>query len=135
MEAPKLFKLLLFNYLFSNGDAHFKNFSIIETALGDYRLSPAYDLLNSRLHIDDNDFALEEGLLPKALAKGKVDRQFAILAEKAGLSDVQCQKIFYGLLSSSSQIERLVNSSYLNEKTKRSYWQLYLTRKKKLMRL
>jgi serine/threonine-protein kinase HipA len=135
MEAPKLFKLLLFNYLFSNGDAHFKNFSIIETALGDYRLSPAYDLLNSRLHIDDNDFALEEGLLPKALAKGKVDRQFALLAEKAGLSDVQCQKIFHGLLSSSSQIERLVNSSYLNEKTKRSYWQLYLTRKKKLMRL
>jgi len=27
LEAPKLFKLLVFNYLFSNGDAHFKNFS------------------------------------------------------------------------------------------------------------
>ena len=48
IEAPKLLKLLVFNYLFSNGDAHFKNFSVIETPMGDYRLSPAYDLLNSR---------------------------------------------------------------------------------------
>ncbi|MGB0982290.1 MAG: type II toxin-antitoxin system HipA family toxin, partial [Winogradskyella sp.] len=45
VESVKLFKLLLFNYLFSNGDAHFKNFSLIETPLGDYKLSPAYDLL------------------------------------------------------------------------------------------
>jgi serine/threonine-protein kinase HipA len=38
LDAPKLFKLLVFNYLFSNGDAHFKNFSILETSFGDYRL-------------------------------------------------------------------------------------------------
>jgi serine/threonine-protein kinase HipA len=69
IEAPKLWKLLLFNYLFSNGDAHYKNFSLIETELGDFRLSPAYDLLNSRLHINDGDFALEEGLYPKLLQK------------------------------------------------------------------
>jgi len=56
IEAPKLLKILVFNYLFSNGDAHFKNFSILETPFGDYRLSPAYDLLNSRIHIDDKDF-------------------------------------------------------------------------------
>jgi serine/threonine-protein kinase HipA len=49
LDAPRLFKILVFNYLFSNGDAHFKNFSILETSFGDYRLSPAYDLLNSRI--------------------------------------------------------------------------------------
>ncbi|WP_394340936.1 hypothetical protein [Pleomorphovibrio marinus] len=31
VEAPKLFKSLVFNYLFSNGDAHFKKFSLLET--------------------------------------------------------------------------------------------------------
>ena len=72
VEAPKLLKILIFNYLFSNGDAHFKNFSLIETSMGDFKLSPAYDLLNSRIHLEDNDFALEEGLLPKGLAQGKV---------------------------------------------------------------
>jgi serine/threonine-protein kinase HipA len=67
LESPRLFKLIMFNYLFSNGDARFKNFSIIETGMGDFRLSPAYDLLNSRLHVNDSDFALEDGLLPPQL--------------------------------------------------------------------
>lgn len=45
LEAPKLLKTLVFKYHFSNGDAQFKNFLILETSFGDYRLSPAYDLL------------------------------------------------------------------------------------------
>lgn len=56
-------KLLIFNYLFSNGDTHFKNYSLIETSMGDFKLSPAYDLLNRSIHIEDKDFALEDGLL------------------------------------------------------------------------
>ena len=78
IEAPKLFKLVLFNYLFSNGDAHFKNFSLIETPLGDYKLSPAYDLLNSRIHIEDSDFALQDGLLPGNLSQGKSDSNLSL---------------------------------------------------------
>jgi serine/threonine-protein kinase HipA len=80
LETPKLLKLLIFNYLFSNGDAHLKNFSLLETPLGDYRLSPAYDLLNSSLHINDRDFALDDGLLPKKMAQGKLSNQFSVLA-------------------------------------------------------
>jgi len=87
IEASKLFKILVFNYLFSNGDAHFKNFSLLETPMGDYRLSPAYDLLNSRIHIDDKDFALEDGLLPKNLGQGKTRNQFIILAKQAGIME------------------------------------------------
>ncbi len=62
VEIEKLFSLVVFNYLFSNGDAHLKNFSLLESSKGDYLLSPAYDLLNTRLHIDDTDFALQKGL-------------------------------------------------------------------------
>jgi serine/threonine-protein kinase HipA len=87
LEAPKLLKILIFNYIFSNGDAHFKNFSLIETSMGDFKLSPVYDLLNSRIHIEDKDFALEDGLLPKNLAQGKVFSQFRILSEKAGINE------------------------------------------------
>ena len=46
VESLKLFKLLVFNYLFSNGDAHLKNFSIIETPQGDFKLSPALSLIH-----------------------------------------------------------------------------------------
>lgn len=37
LEAARLYKLLVFNYLFSNGDAHLKNFSLLETPQGDFR--------------------------------------------------------------------------------------------------
>lgn len=134
VESIKLFKLLLFNYLFSNGDAHFKNFSLIETPLGDFKLSPAYDLLNSRLHIDDKDFALNDGLLPPNLAKGKVTEQFYILAEMAGISKKQAKKVFEDLTSKQNEVLTLIKASFLNDKSKRNYTQAYQTRLNKLVR-
>lgn len=132
MEAPKLLKLLIFNYLFSNGDAHFKNFSILETPMGDYRLSPAYDLLNTRMHIEDKDFALDDGLLPKNKAQGKISHQFATLAESAGISESIFIGIMQLMLSKSAEVERLTHASFLSESMKRNYLQAYQTRLKKL---
>jgi serine/threonine-protein kinase HipA len=134
VEAPKLLKLLLFNYLFSNGDAHFKNFSLLETPMGDYRLSPAYDLLNSRIHIQDKDFALDDGLLPKPLAQSKIMHQFSVLADQAGISKVSFEAIRHGMLSGSEKVEELTFSSYLNAPIQRSYLQSYRGRLRQLMK-
>jgi serine/threonine-protein kinase HipA len=132
IESVKLFKLIAFNYLFSNGDAHFKNFSLIETKQGDFKLSPAYDLLNSRMHINARDFALEEGLLPKQLAKGKVLEQFYKLAEIAVISEKQVNKVFDNLLSKEDKVESLIEDSFLSDKLKRNYLHAFQTRSKKL---
>lgn len=134
LEATKLLKILMFNYLFSNGDAHFKNFSLIETSMGDFKLSPAYDLLNSRMHIEDNDFALEDGLLPKTLAQGKVFSQFRVLSEKAGINEKVYDDILNTMLNQSDLVEKLTFSSFLDEKTQRFFLQSYETRLKKLKR-
>lgn len=134
VEAIKLFKLLLFNYLISNGDAHFKNFSLIETALGDFKLSPVYDILNSRIHIDDKDFALEDGLLPPDKTSGKVTEQFFKLAELAGIPEKQSAKVFKAITSNKVKVLALIELSYLDEKAKRNYAQAYQTRLKKLLR-
>ena len=134
VEAPKLFKLIFFNYLISNGDAHFKNFSLIETSLGDFRLSPAYDLLNSRMHIDDKDFALSEGLLPPKDTQGKIHEQFYTLGEKAGVTQKQIDKIFGILTSHVEEVKQLIQHSYLSDRFKRNYEQAYLTRLNKLTR-
>lgn len=125
IEAPKLLRILVFNYLFSNGDAHFKNFSIVETPFGDYRLSPAYDLLNSRIHIEDKDFALDDGLLPRNLAQGKIGLQFAQLAEKAKISEKSFQEIMTLMISKSDLVEKMVAASYLDDTTKRNYFQSF----------
>jgi len=134
IEAPKLFKLIVFNYLFSNGDAHFKNFSLLETPMGDFRLSPAYDLLNSRIHIEDREFALEDGLLPKELSGGKIRNQFKILAEKADIMEKVSDNIFDTMQSKSHSVEKLVNASFLSEKMKRNYFQSYQRRLKRFLK-
>ncbi|MDB5155133.1 MAG: phosphatidylinositol kinase [Mucilaginibacter sp.] len=134
LEAPKLLKLLIFNYLFSNGDAHFKNFSLLETPLGDYRLSPAYDLLNSRVHINDRDFALDDGLLPKSMAQGKLSHQFRILAEQAGIAEKVFGEMMELMLSQFEAVERFTFSSFLDETTQRHYWRSYQARLKQLQK-
>lgn len=134
LESPKLLRILIFNYLFSNGDAHYKNFSLLETSMGDYRLSPAYDLLNSRIHINDHDFALDDGLLPRNLAQGTIRRQFLALAELVGIDNKTFKDSLSFMLSRSELVEKLTFSSFLNETTKRNYWQLYQGRLKQLMK-
>ena len=135
IEAPKLLKILIFNYLFSNGDAHFKNFSLLETPMGDYRLSPAYDLLNSRIHVEDKDFALDDGLLPRDLAQGKIRIQFSKLAENAKISEKIFSDIIMLMLSKSDIVEKMIIPSFLNDSTKRNYWQSYKGRLRQLSKV
>ena len=132
VEAPKLLKVLIFNYLFSNGDAHLKNFSLIETSMGDFKLSPAYDLLNSSIHIEGNEFALKDGLLPKNLAQGKVSAQLRVLSEKAGINERIFDEILNTMINGTDIVEKLTFSSFLDQKTQRSYFQSYQARLKKL---
>lgn len=62
VDKLRFFELVLFNFVYSNGDAHLKNFSLLEEKKGRFRLSPAYDLLNTHLHINDGIFAMSKGL-------------------------------------------------------------------------
>ena len=133
VEAPKLFAVVLFNYLFSNGDAHLKNFSLIETEQGDFKLSPAYDLLNTKIHIEDSDFALKDGLLPKSFSKGKIKEQFLLLGKMAEIPEKMVAKIITNLTSKNEQVEKLINQSFLNKKLKRNYLQSYQKKVKRLV--
>lgn len=134
VEAPKLFKLILFNYLMSNGDAHYKNFSLIETSFGDFKLSPAYDLLNSRIHIDDRDFALSDGLLPPKHTKGNIRAQFMTLGQMAEIPQQQIDKTLKDLTVHKNEVQGMIKRSYLSDRFKRNYEQAYLTRLNKLLR-
>lgn len=132
VESLKLFKLLVFNYLFSNGDAHLKNFSIIETPLGDFKLSPAYDLLNTHIHIEDKDFALNEGLIPARMGQGNVAKQFQLLADYAGIQEKQMNAILALMVSKTENVKNLIDSSFLKDGIKRNYLQTYQLKLKKL---
>jgi len=53
---------VIFSYLVGNGDAHLRNFSVLRDPDGVVRLSPAYDLLSTHIHLP-NESALALDLL------------------------------------------------------------------------
>ncbi len=132
VEASKLFKLILFNYLFSNGDAHLKNFSLMETSDGDFVLSPAYDLLNTEMHQAEIDFALQGGLYPKSQYQGKILNQFQQLGKLAQIPDKMVERLLAQMLTNTEEVERLIRNSFLDDGAKKNYYQAYQGRLKRL---
>ncbi len=60
IAIENFFKIVLFNYVFSNGDAHLKNFSLIRNEYGEMELSPSYDLMSTIIHTPgEQDTALD----------------------------------------------------------------------------
>ncbi|MBN4049733.1 HipA domain-containing protein [Bacteroidales bacterium AH-315-N07] len=135
VELEKLFSLIVFNFLFSNGDAHLKNFSILESTGGDYFLSPAYDLINTRIHVDDTDFALIGGLFKDDFESKTIiktghlgSEDFIEFAKRLGISDARRDKLLEPLLEKKKMVEELIQRSFLNDQTKRAYLLHYETR-------
>ena len=59
LDIQHLYERALFFFLIGNGDAHLKNYSINYTDMNDIRLSPAYDIVSSKLVISgERDSAL-----------------------------------------------------------------------------
>ena len=67
VDIRRFYRLILFNFITLNDDAHLKNFSLIERN-GEYRLSPAYDLINTSLQLrNPRIFALDKGLFKEGM--------------------------------------------------------------------
>jgi serine/threonine-protein kinase HipA len=122
------FRLLVVNYLIANGDAHLKNFSLMETAQGDFVLSPAYDLLCTALHLDDSTLALHDGLY-----KGDYDEKtyydsgmhtgtsFVVFAEKAGISSMLARQVVDEIVRKTPKAIELIGRSFLSEEARNKY--------------
>ena len=58
LDVQLFFERVVFYFLVGNGDAHFKNYSIAYREDGQIRLTPAYDIVCSRLVAKDDESAL-----------------------------------------------------------------------------
>jgi serine/threonine-protein kinase HipA len=61
VELLRLFRQLVFAWWIGNGDLHLKNLSVHRTPDGLIKLTPAYDLISTRLYITDDQLALPIG--------------------------------------------------------------------------
>ena len=135
VEVCKFFSLVVFNYLFSNGDAHLKNFSLQETINGDYVLSPAYDLLNTSIHVNDEDFALQNGLIPKSEYSEVYSKtshpckdDFITFGNRIGVVQKKLNSTIEMFATEQEKVYELIENSFLEEKVKRMYKQSYIER-------
>ncbi|HRV51720.1 MAG TPA: HipA domain-containing protein [Bacteroidia bacterium] len=140
VEIEKYFSLVVFNFLFSNGDAHLKNFSLLESASGDYLLSPAYDLINTRLHVDDSDFALNKGLFADNYKSSYYKKNghpskkdFTEFARRIGVADRRIEKLMAPFLQKQPFMEALIKRSFLTQADKRAYLLMYSTKRNYLI--
>lgn len=127
VDLEMFFKIVTFNYIFCNGDAHLKNFSLV-TINGERRLSPAYDLLNTSLHIQGDDFALDGGLSssltpsPVWASTGHPCRlDFENFASLVGLNPVRYNAVLDLFEEIPTSVENMVSASVLPDKYKRIY--------------
>lgn len=128
VELINFFRLVVFNYLFANGDAHLKNYALMESDQGDYLLAPAYDLMCTGLHINDSDLALHDGLY-----KGDMDERpfqnygiytresFILFAEKAGIQTSLADKIIDDSMKSVLKAMEMMDRSFLSKEAKAKY--------------
>jgi serine/threonine-protein kinase HipA len=135
VELLKFFQLVLFNYLFNNGDAHLKNFSLIETTFGDYILSPAYDLICTSLHVKDSFFALENGLFEEDDPEGHLytlgcytGSDFLRWGIRLGLPEKALRASLAFFRTDHPFTHELIGRSFLSEALKEQYRQDYLNR-------
>ena len=130
IELVRFFDLMLFNFVFANGDAHIKNFSVIQTSQGDYRLSPAYDLINTLLHIPSGEiFALRKGLFKGWNREmGVSGADFMEFGRRIGIDAGIARTEIDRFCADYSGIDRLIQNSFLSDELKDDYRQIYRTR-------
>ena len=127
VDMERFFELVVFNYIYANGDDHLKNFSLILQGQ-DYRLAPAYDLLNTGLHVRGDDFGLDGGLSPN-ITKSDAYAQtghpcrldFERFGERIGLVKSRVDRILDKYMQLPEPAAMLIGRSFLNDKMKRYY--------------
>jgi len=131
------FKVVMFNYLVSNGDAHLKNFSLIQSDRGDYQLTPAYDLMSTIIHTpNETDTALElfendykTDYYQTYGHHGFTD--FMDFARKISVQDVRSKRLITEMVSQNEKVAQMVKRSFLQDETKEIYLNNFLEKVKR----
>lgn len=130
VEILKFFRIVVFNYLTLNDDAHLKNFSLINRGDGEYRLAPAYDLINTSLHLSmPRIFALDKGLFREGMklcdTRTVTRRDFEEFGRRIGLSARLVKRELDFFAAEHPLVKELIERSFLSDPLKQRYLHSY----------
>ena len=138
IAIENFFKIIVFNYIFSNGDAHLKNFSLIRNDFGEMELSPSYDLMSTIIHTPgERDTALD--LFEKDhesdyyATYGHYGRtEFIEFAKRLGIVEVRYMRMINEFIENETAVYDLIKNSTLSEKALHYFITNYKLRIKRL---
>ncbi len=136
IDIRRFFRIILFNFVTLNDDAHLKNFSLTERN-GEYRLSPAYDLVNTSLQLRDSRiFALDKGLFKEGMAFTDTrtirGTDFEEFGKRIGLPVKVIRQEIDMFKSEQPLVQELLSRSFLSPALQKQYWMSFDYRRKML---
>lgn len=136
IDIRRFFRIILFNFVTLNDDAHLKNFSLIERN-GEYRLSPAYDLINTSLQLmNPHIFALDKGLFKEGMAFSDTHTisrsDFEEFGKRIGLPIKVIKQEIDMFAAEQPLVKELLDRSFLSPSLQKQYWMGFDYRRKML---
>lgn len=124
------FELAVFSFLTGNADMHLKNFSLLRTLADDIVLSPAYDLLSTKIIIpaDPEEMALTLNGKKSNLKK----RDFDVFADNLQINTKARNNSYEKFFESRKLMMEFIGKSFLTEEMKEKYTSLLSERFKRL---
>jgi serine/threonine-protein kinase HipA len=139
VQIEKLFQLIVFNYAVANGDAHLKNFSLRrQEEFGDHVLTPAYDLVCTKLHLPEEPRLALDLFADGEFSKGEQTHGFATggdfleLAERFDMVRRRAERILDEVCAGHDEACDLVARSFLSREAKDVYADILADRQQAL---
>ncbi|MCB0340808.1 MAG: HipA domain-containing protein [Bdellovibrionales bacterium] len=130
LELLELFKVTVFSFLTGNSDMHLKNYSLVYKYDEMVRLSPAYDLLATKLVVLKDK---EETALTLGGKKNRLNRQdFHNFAKYCQMNPKATDNVFTAFESKLSEISKLISKSFLSDEMAQQYLDLIHDRAERL---
>ena len=136
IDIRRFFRIILFNFVTLNDDAHLKNFSLIERN-SEYRLSPAYDLINTSLQLmNPHIFALDKGLFKEGMVFSDTHTisrsDFEEFGKRIGLPIKVIKQEIDMFAAEQPLVKELLGRSFLSPSLQKQYWMAFDYRRKML---
>ena len=125
LDLTNYMQLLLFCFVTGNNDMHLKNFSLYRPSK-DYKMTPAYDLLNVAIANPKDKEELALTLYGKK-TKLRTD-DFLNAAKTMGLEEKVVMRLIESLHKALPKWQQLIQESFLSEDRKKAYEELIISR-------
>lgn len=125
VDILRFFRVVLFNFVTLNDDAHLKNFSLVSDGR-EYHLSPAYDLVNTSLQLfESRIFALDKGLFREGMHLTDTRQvsadDFIEFGRRIGLPAKLVEQEIKRFTIPNEKADAMIDRSFLSDELKRLY--------------